>query len=172
MSTSEALTQFAWLTIAEFAFGVDVRQIQDIITLTAPQRLDLPASFLPHVSFWRYREHLLPVFDITAELGRSALPCDARPALAVTCWRADCLIAVRISSIERMVAASLTALKALPVVLTPMTRKCGLWGFYATPETILPLIDLAQMIPARDLQTLLAMRAHPDVLADKRGECG
>ncbi len=156
MTSSWDIRQLAVFSLEQFVFGVDARQIQEIITISRTSLTyisDAPPFPMIHVN-----TRQIPLLNLKEYWGLPASFSD-RPMLSpLTCIifsYKDLLIAFQISTIEHVLPVSLRSLQPVPHILNNFARKMGLWGFYEFSGTLIPLIDLAQIASEQAIRPYL-----------------
>ena len=159
MSISLNMTELAIFSIDRFIFCVEIRQIQEILTVKPS---DFPGKPDPALPFWvlQYRQQPLPVFDLRRQFCLSPLPVDVLqqsfPSPLITFYAAGLLAACCVTSVEDIITISLGSLKSVPAFLTKIAYKNHVWGFYEISGTLLPLIDLDRVISSQDIALYMA----------------
>lgn len=161
MTHSSILNEVAIFSIGHFTFGVDVRQIEEIFTVTAsnlPEDVDASSPFF----LLRHHKAILPVFSLWRQFclpGREVKACSSA-LTTITCRQADLLVAFWVNCVENILPVSFHDVKPVPRIMTTMAHKICLWGFWESGDLLLPLLDLDQLLSPQMIRRYT--RQHSD----------
>jgi chemotaxis signal transduction protein len=139
--------------VRDFIFGVDASQINEIVTTKHLELLIDPDDKYPFILV-RHNKKPLPLFNILKQFRRCSHSSVSIPSLSftfVTFHRAELLIACLVDNVEGFTSVSFASLKPVPEIITKATQKGCVWGFYEMSGTLVPLIDVAQVVTDQDI---------------------
>ncbi len=149
------MTELAIFLIDQFLFGVETTQIQEILTVQSSDFSEKTDPALPF-ELLQYRQSSIPVFDLRRRFCLSPR-CDTVlhqefSAPLITFCSDGLLTACDVTSIEDIIPVSSRFLKSVPVILTGIACDIHVWGFYETPDALLPLVDLEHVISHQEIE--------------------
>ncbi len=160
-AVADFLHELAIFSLKDFVFGIDTRQIQEIVTLKNPEFLVEPDEnslcLLLH-----YHNAPLPLINLYHTF---RLPISSETIISlfsgitfVSFHHSSGLMGCWVESMDNMVPISPHALKAVPPIMTRAAQQICLWGFYElsapASQRLIPLVDLPRVVTEAHLTDL------------------
>ncbi|MDP9038310.1 MAG: chemotaxis protein CheW [Acidobacteriota bacterium] len=131
--------------VGEGLFGIDTREIREVLRMVAPQPVPLAPDAISGVVM--YRGDVLTVVSLRALLGRGAREAEGTVLVLDDC-AAEERFGLAVDSVQGVLSVQESTLEANPSTLDP--RRSRLFaGFYATPSGLMARLDTSKVTPAR-----------------------